>query len=355
MLRTGVLSEAEWDAVLRPEWERLFSQSATASPFQSHAWVSTWWSHMGRGRRPAVLWAREGDDLVGLWPLCTRPGAWTALRPMGAGASDYLHPLVRTGYEASAGGALATLACDQPYGVLDLHQVREDMPGAPPESSDAVVAEQAKCLVLDLPSTYDAYIAGLSKSLRYDVRRLDREAERTSIVPAEEFGVQRALDVFFECHRQRWRKRGLPGAFVGERSVRFHREWAERASAEGLLWLSVLEVDGEPCGALYAMRSGSTCYFYQSGFSPRAQSVSPGTLLVASTLRRAIDEGLTRFDFLRGDEPYKRRWKPQHALANYRYIVPLGGAAAKAGVWWNRMGQKVETKVRRRLEGRGLI
>ena len=76
---------------------------------------------------------------------------------------------------------------------------------------------------------------------------------------------------------------------------------------------------------------------------------------MAHTIRRAIDEGKTSFDFLRGDEPYKRRWKPQHVLKNYRLITPAKGLMGQLGSAWNGVGGRVETRIRARLEGRSLL
>ena len=74
-------------------------------------------------------------------------------------------------------------------------------------------------------------------------------------------------------------------------------------------------------------------------------------MLIADAIRRAIDTGLTRFDFLRGDEPYKRRWKPQHELRNLRFVIPRHGPASRAAASWNIFGAGIEQRIRARLEG----
>ncbi|HZH98115.1 MAG TPA: GNAT family N-acetyltransferase, partial [Fimbriimonadaceae bacterium] len=299
----------------------------------------------------------EGEDLVGLMPLYVSTGAWRALRAIGTGASDYLHPVCRRGHESGIAQALLEHLAERPAGdVIDLHQVREDAPGSSLRSSQIQTIEQATCLVLDLPSTFDDYLKTLSKSLRYDVRRLDKSAfsEGGRIKAATPDNLDDALNVFFRTHRERWRKRGLPGAF-GKKSERFQREWAHIAARQGWLWLSTLQWQGESVGSIYAMRLGQVCYFYQAGFDPEAKAISPGTLLVARTIRRAIEEGLERFDFLRGDEPYKRRWKPQHAYKNLRFIKAGPSVRGDFAAAWNRLGWKVEERVRARLEGRGLL
>jgi CelD/BcsL family acetyltransferase involved in cellulose biosynthesis len=357
MLTTRVLRGRAPFEELPAAWRELVEVSPGATPFQTLEWQTAWWRHFGRGKRPLTVAVYEGEDLVGLMPFSLSRGPWRALRPSGVGPSDYLHPLAREGYESPVAERIGQ-AIQEIGGVdlIDLQQVRETRAFARFAPQEHLIP-QATCLVLDLPETYDAYLSMLGKSLRYDVRRLDKSlfkggrASLQAVGPAE---IGAGMNVLLDQHRRRWRRRGLPGAFVGG-AARFHQDWAHQAVRNGWLWLSVLRLDGRPIGAIYAMALGRTCYYYQAGFDPAHGSISPGTLLVAETIRRAIDEGKTEFDFMRGDEPYKRRWKPQHVLQNVRMVTPLNPALGRAGLRWNMAGSRMERRVRARLEGRGLI
>ena len=332
----------------RAEWDDLLLDSPTATPFSTPEWLHAWWRFYGAGRRALFYEVREGKDLVGLYPAAVKSGPWRTLRAMGTGPSDYLHPLAREGNEEAVAAALAPrLRETKGVDLLDLHGLREDQPLAAIATDD-----QARCLVLDLPATYDLFLATLGKSLRYDVRRLDKspfKEGKATLVAYPPGDVQAGLDVLFELHKARWRAKRLPGAFIG-RLVPFQRAWAAEAAARGYLWLSVLRLEGRPIGALYAMTVGKGVFYYQAGFAPAEGSISPGTLLVAHTVRRAVEEGKTRFDFLRGDEDYKRRWKPQHAFADRRAVLPLTPRGA-AGAAWIAQASRVEAKIRARLEG----
>ncbi len=276
---------------------------------------------------------------------------------MGCGPSDYLHPIARRGREADVADAFVRHIREEANAdLVDLHQVRESEPLASAWRASAEGSEefeQATCLVLDLPGNYDAYLGGLSKSLRFDARRLEKSPE-LRIELANAATAADSIVRFFDLHARRWRRRGLPGAFLGRKMRRFHLNWAEVGARNGWLHLGTLWQADEVAGVIYAMRFGKACYFYQSGFDPEKKSISPGTLLVADAVRRSIEDGLAAFDFLRGDEPYKRRWKPQRAIRNLRFLLPLRGAAGRLAGAWNQAGLRLETRVRARLEGRGL-
>jgi CelD/BcsL family acetyltransferase involved in cellulose biosynthesis len=344
----------ERDAWRGDEWEDLFLSSPWATPFQSPEWQLAWFSELAPRARPAALALREGDDLVGWLPLARLWRGCRVARASGLGVSDYLHPLVRAGYERAFEDAVRELEASGAFDVVEVGPVREDCPlgdltTGPPE---------ATCLVLALPPTYEAYLAGLSKSLRYDCRGPGRSSfpsgarVRFATTPDEALA---GLEALFRLHGSRWRRRGLPGVFSSRRVRRFHRAYAAWAVRNDRLRLVVLEVDETPVGAVYAMRAGGACFFYQSGFDAGFGRLSPGAVLVSTSIRRAIEEGLGTFDFLRGDEPYKRRWKPQRVLVNRRHVWSSGGVASSA---WARLGwwrADAERLVKARFEGRGLL
>ena len=341
---------------LKEAWRELVRASPLATPFQTWEWHRTWFDHYGKGKRPYILTAYEGGDLVALYPLARRGGLWSVLRSSGAGPSDYLHPLIRPGHAAPAEAAFREhLVEEAKASLVDLHELRDDLSSLRLEGENTI--EQSTCLVLDLPQTFDGYLATLGKSLRYDVRRLDKplfKQGKATIEPVTGDGVGPGLDIFFEQHKKRWHKRGLPGVFL-RRAQAFHHDWGRQAIAQGWLWLSILRYEDQPIGALYAMTLGPTVYFYQAGFDPAHSALSPGTLLVAQTIRRAIEEGKTAFDFLRGDEPYKRRWNPQREYRSFRKIMAVTGIQGAFGAGWNRMGSELKSKVRARLKEKRLI
>lgn len=361
MLRTKVETDPRWADRTEQPWKDLQSKVLSATPFQTWEWQSTWFRHF-HGRQRARIWmAYEGDDLVALMPFVLTRTPWRVLKPMGSGCSDYLEPLIRPGFEDQANQALVEFLSDPTTAdLIDLHQLREGCPlvAELPSGGDrpSLLAPQATCLKLDLPETYEAYVRGLSKSLRYDVKRLDRMAVgQAQIHLAHRQNAEAMFLEFLSHHQARWKRRGLPGAFVGKRRKNFHREWVVRAAEAGILRLGSLRVDGNSVGAIYAMAWGKSCYFYQSGFDPAYKSLSPGTLLVADAIRRSIDEGLEVFDFLRGDEPYKRRWKPQNVEKNLRYLSAAPTLPGRLALAASGTGFKLEGRLRARFEGRGLV
>ena len=165
------------------EWDHLSHESPHASPFQSRQWMSHWLNHFSDPSRLKTIVVREGADIVALFPLIKHASPWMALRSVGTGPSDYLGPLQlneNNQIGAAVHEAIKDLAKKH---LVDLHQIPSDHPFSR-EFADSEVIQQARCLILDLPNSFSEYLSSLSKSLRYDVRRLEGKAlkERNAVV-----------------------------------------------------------------------------------------------------------------------------------------------------------------------------
>src|SRR5215212_1197948 len=68
-LNTVVLTETSRFAALEEDWEDLYQNSPLATPYQSWAWLYSWWESYGEDYELRLITVRDGDLLVGLVPL----------------------------------------------------------------------------------------------------------------------------------------------------------------------------------------------------------------------------------------------------------------------------------------------
>lgn len=325
------------------------------SPFQTWEWASLWWRHFGKGKRAQVLCVQEGNETVGIAPLyASRTGMGRVVRWMGTGISDRLSIVASPEREWAVAEAVAEWLEAQP--CADLHQIADgSWMVRTAEARGWRVVEQEKCPYVVLPETWDAYWGSLSKKTRFNIgyaqRQMQKDFGKVHFDTAGAEELSGALDALFDLHTRRWRQRMLPGGFFHPRVRRFHREWAQCALQNGWLRLHTLRVEGAVRAVLYVFHFGRRAYYYLGGFDPALARYSMGTVLTAYAIRRAIEEGCVVFDFLRGDEPYKYRWKPQ--VQWHRRACHARGAMAWA--WRRRVDW--ETRLwwwlQARLHGRG--
>ncbi|RJL22081.1 GNAT family N-acetyltransferase [Bailinhaonella thermotolerans] len=111
--------------LIADDWYGLYDRCSTATPFQSHAWLRTWWREYGRPGRMRLVLVWRRDRLVGAAPLMVRRRG--VLGPIGGGLSDLNDMLVDDAYAGEATAALVRgLAGERGWSVLDLCGVRAE-------------------------------------------------------------------------------------------------------------------------------------------------------------------------------------------------------------------------------------
>ncbi len=216
---------------------------------------------------------------------------------------------------AAVGEALAS--APQPWSILPLHHVDPEG-GWLAALSEATglrlrtrvrVTDRMPLIDLAAHGSWDAYLATRSSKLRSQVRRDPRRLAKEHSVRvrrterAEE--VRADMSTFFEVHAQRF-SAGSP--LADERAQAFHLDFAAAAFERGWLRLWFLLIDDQPVATLYGWRVGHRYSVYNQGFDPQWAKSGPGVVLLSEVLQSAFDEGVSEFDFLRGDEPYKYRF-----------------------------------------------
>jgi CelD/BcsL family acetyltransferase involved in cellulose biosynthesis len=159
---------------------------------------------------------------------------------------------------------------------------------------------------LELPSSWENYLALLSKKNRHELRRKLRRLESVEnwrwYCINDEDGVSERLDEFLMLMRMSDQDKDK---YMTEERERFFRSMARRTTSLGLLKLFFLEIDGQAVATSLSFDYGSSRLLYNSGYNPEYAYYSVGLLLNALCLRDAIEQGKGYFDFLRGSEPYK--------------------------------------------------
>lgn len=348
------IADREGFEALRPEWDALLQASPADCLFLTWEWLYTWWKHLARDRRLALLAVRRGGELVALAPLARGTAAGAigrrllpdALQLLGTGqvGSDYLDVIARADHRRGAARALAD-HLDRERTLVELRQVPGECSLAPPMAKGlaAHLGERGwrtlerttnVCPVVDLDGlTWEEYVAGLGRSHRANLRRRLRKLEQAFEVRLERagdgIGVEEAFEVLLALHRKRWRDRGGSDALSDPAVVAFHREVVRLAHRQGWLRLYVLRLDGRPAAALYGFLYRGRFLFYQSGFDGKFGKYSVGLVIMGLTIREAIREGAREYDLLHGDEDYKFHWAERsRELARLELYPPTAEALA---------------------------
>jgi CelD/BcsL family acetyltransferase involved in cellulose biosynthesis len=134
------------------------------------------------------------------------------------------------------------------------------------------------------------------------MRRLEREVSFEVSAAEEPLSLAESMGIFFDLHRKSSKDKA---EFMTPKMQDYFRELSARFQERGWLKLSFLKVEGKEVATLFSFEFAGTKYVYNSGYDPQLGWISPGIVLAAHCIRRAIENGISVFNFLRGREEYK--------------------------------------------------
>jgi CelD/BcsL family acetyltransferase involved in cellulose biosynthesis len=323
-----VITDRDEDfAALEEEWEDLHGNSPLATPFQSWAWLYSWWEHYGEGYKLHLITIREGGLLVGIMPLMLEyRGGFGRLLFVGTGLTDYLDVLMRGGWESRVSDvARRALQRMDSWQVADLQQLR---PAAATWSifrkwpGPLAWAWQSNCSELHV-EPWNELVASLARNLRSDVRRTLRRVERDKVL-CKLASIEDAKHAAHHCvdlHREMWRGRNIHPEHLTDRFKSHIVHAAVRMTARGSGGISEFWQGGNVIASNFFLFGQDLVQGYLHGASKEAlQHYQLSSLNIWDAVNLARNMNSSRVGLGRGDERYKLRWNPR-VLPNYRAIL----------------------------------
>ena len=344
-------------------WDRLLGRTYSPTPFSRWNFHRAWWDAYGATAHeqylacvpadspPGIDWELasaivplmhrhevEPDDLAQRTvvrahePTCTTvPGEAKAVFFGASYHADYATVLAAPTDLPAVATAVAEALAQQPdpshgsqeWDVVDLRRLRPADPataaleqalGVAGAGWQVVREREDVCPVVSATSgDWNEYLATLDRKARHEIRRKLRRAAKVGELSIEiSPPTADAIDAFIALHRTRFGDGGLfPDNPGGERSRRFVHLLAELERAQpdgGQMHVALVRCGQRLVFAAICFDDGLTSFLYNAGMDPSAAEVSPGVTGTALYLENRLAAGRRRFDFLRGNEPYKYEW-----------------------------------------------
>ncbi len=311
-------------------WNNLVSTMRFASPFCRWEWIFTWWEQFGDGHELMPLFIYDGKNLRGILPLFRRhdsaAGRWIKGATLDyCGATDvypdHLDVICAPGdAPACAAAALDFFATRLPgWGTVRLTMLAQDSELL--RVLDASVRGKLRRTVrrvsvapyIPLTGSFAEYLTRLPKKDRYKIkspRKKLLEEGRLRYAAFESSEFEGALHTLFKLHSRRAEEKRIASTFDRPAVFEFHRALLQRMNPDDVI-LRCLRGAAGVVAVLYGFRCGDRIFFYQLGYDPDWAWASPGVVLVSEAIREAFTMGCTEYNFLQGDEPYKRTFTRQ--------------------------------------------
>ena len=332
-----VVRDAEAFDALAADWDDLVDRCAAATPFQSHAWLSSWWRSYGRPGRLRVVTVRQDGRLVAAAPLMLRRLPTPRYVAVGEGLSDFLDVLLDDAQAEQTAPVLARaltrgLRLNRPWAVLDLRELRSG--GA----AHRLAAHWPGAVRL-LPDSLCQYLPGVpmdevldrlpgrtAQRNRAKLRKLEAAGVESRDLPAAE--VPRAVGELLALHERQWRGRGVTPEHLRPRFADHLTRAVTRMVAADRAVVRQYRLDGELIACDLTLQSPDLSALYVYGVHPEVRDrLDVAGMLFRECLAHANRTGRGEVSLLRGDEPYKQRWRPEQARSER---LVLGGGPGVA-------------------------
>ena len=302
---------------LRAAWGALVRADPRATPFLSAEWASAWLEHRAGHAQPWIFCVRDNDALVGIAPLVlARRNGVRVVSMLGKEPGDYWDVLAaeadRSVVVEAVAEELRRRARSWDIGGLSCLQ-----PGSPTvnalEAGGLRVLRRAavRSPAIELPATFDDYLKRLPakhrSNLRKHLRRVDDGGAidlRTVTAPQD---IATAMARWQVLRREQWRAAGrdLNPEHDTDGFLQFLTAVAQVLVPAGTASVWEFRHEGEVAGVYLNFHDDRAFYWYLGGFDPEHAALGLGKIAIAHGIRESIGAGRERFDFTRGNEPYK--------------------------------------------------
>lgn len=334
-------------------WDDLAEQCG-ASPFERPGWFRAWWAAFGSGT-PWVVENRANGETLAVLPLLRSP------HRLRSATNDHTPRFGMLAKDERAAHELAAWVFERRPRSLTLEYVDPDHVGSRELEAAAAARgyrvvtttyERSPYLVID--GSWKDYERRLSGRVRRDLDRRLRRLEELGPVRLDvsdgTVGRAQLLADGFRLEPSGWKTARGTAVTSRDETRRFYEELADWAAENGWLRLSFLRVGDQAVAFQYGFEARGTYYFLKGGYDPEYRRYAPGKLLLRALLEWAFGTGLSRFDFLGADDPFKLEWSRTAydlKLVQAFSRSPIGAAEWAAYAYGRPLARRVRSRVRR--------
>jgi CelD/BcsL family acetyltransferase involved in cellulose biosynthesis len=344
---------------LEESWNNVLDK-CDHSVFSTWYWLSKWWKHFGNDKRLVLLLAEENNEIRGIAPLMYSVHRIFGFRIgkiefIGTPSSDYNNFILRKKSEECIKLFINYLyKLPEKWEIVELTEIPENTESLQFLGRTTKRLEPINvCPYINLPKSRELFLSQLSRNQRKYLRKNLKRLEETFTVEfrdcSEVESYTEAMEWLIELHQRRMKSKGLTGVFADPRVRNFSFDIAESFSQKGWLGLFLLKLSSKSVASLLGFKYGSKFYAYITGFDPEYSAYGVGNLIFFYAIARCIQEGLTEFDFLRGEEEYKYRWKAV-TRTNFKATIYKRGFVSDFKKWLIQQIYKTSWHFRRALK-----
>jgi len=328
-MRFEIITTTEKFKNLKKSWNALLISSGIKSVFLSWEWQYTWWEqYRDRLEQPElfIVIGYENEKPAVIFPgyiEYENKGNARSLFFLGSRfeSTDYLNFisavknksgtieqicdfLLNTGRQIDIWRFINILEKDELLNVLAEYSKSKNFYSAR--------HHHRICPYIKLSGTWEDFVNGLSKNMRYNLRRRTRNLFKKHnaqfIRLTKKAEIDKAIEILFDLHEKRFTMKEDKSIFQKELRHDFHKNVSRRLADADILRIFQIKIDSEIAATLYCFEFANEMMYFQAGFDPKWEKISVGLVLMGKCIEYSYQQKLEIFDFMRGAEDYKFKW-----------------------------------------------
>lgn len=326
---------------LKNTWDSLL-EHCDNDVFSTWEWLSTWWKYFGRKKKLLILLAQENNKILGIAPLMYSNKRFFGISQgiiqfIGAenshtGYNDFIIIDQHQKCIKKFINHLNDISDNWVYSkFIDIPENSKNLASFNTSSNQLRLAHE--CLSVPLPESFENLLKNVKKrarkSFKSKYRRLKEKFDVELVDYSKSSLVTKGMTSLFDLHQKRWKiKGGFKGMFTDSTFKDFSLDIATTFSNRGWLRLWGLEISGKPVAVSYGFIYNSKFYSNISGLETKFLKYDIGIILRFLIMEKCIHEKIKEYDFLWGNDMWKKRFKPNQKNT-YDFIVIRKKLSAK--------------------------
>lgn len=342
-----VLDDFDEFLELEDAWTNLHGRASLSTPFLSHEWIRTWWTHFARSRDFRIITLSEdgeSESLVGAAPLAleTRRSFGISYRTAeilgtsrvedrGMGLADRADFLVDSDHPEAYQRLLHAVLEELDWDILHLKAI----PGRGHLAEAARRLQNVRRREFDhdvspyvpCEGTWDSYLKDRSKTFRKSLRKMRNRVQKLDGYRMDRFHGAEAVShipEIFAVNEKSWKGDAGSALFESPRIRSFFLDLADAMASRQSLLLYTLSAEQKTIAYEVCLEGPRSVVAYNASFDPDYGKLSPGIVLSGFILEDTFSRGCSEYDQSRGDHEYKRRWNESHREEKQVAVVRPG-------------------------------
>ena len=325
MIDIEIIDSLEDVQKLEARWKSFFSETGVKNIFLSYEWVYNWFNHCKGSLSHFIVTGPTKGNRTHICPCALDSGI---IYPAGFPASAFIDIISVNGANNSFLDALCSYLSENSseWNFAFIKTVREDsllcnyfIRNQRTGKRTADIIPYSKCPVAEFHEGWNIYLNELTPKFRSNLRRREKIASEYGDVSLSIYrGDDLNEKILTDAVSINLSGRKSP-YFKNQNHIDFFTSLIKSVIKKDI-FIAFLSFGEIPIAYKICFSLRDEVWEYNTSFNEEYHRASPGLLLTAKLIEKLSAEGIKKYNFLKGDEPYKSNF------ANYSenlYILTI--------------------------------